>query len=86
MSYTAEAHAQWHTVHGWDSCPLDCYAVEAYWEEQAEKAEWEERYQALPPEEKAKWDAELKTHVEATAKEQAEISARTEPYVDEGKW
>jgi hypothetical protein len=86
MSYTSEAHAQWHTVHGWDSCPLDCAEVEARWAEEAERAEWTERYEALPPEEKAKWDAELQAYVEATAKERAERSARTKPYVDEGKW
>lgn len=29
-NYLAEAHAQWHTVHGWDAvCPLDCGANEA---------------------------------------------------------
>jgi hypothetical protein len=86
MSYTAEAHAQWHTVHGWDSCPLDCYAVEAYWEEQAEKAEYEERYEALPPEEKAKWDAELKAHVEASAKERAERAERSASQTKDYPW
>jgi|PlaIllAssembly_1097288.scaffolds.fasta_scaffold210939_2 hypothetical protein len=31
MSWIAEAHADWHTVHGRDAvCPLDCGAGEDY--------------------------------------------------------
>jgi hypothetical protein len=29
MTYLADAHRDWHTVNGWDSCPLDCYEAEA---------------------------------------------------------
>jgi len=42
MNHTAEAHADWHLVNGWTSCPLDCYAVEAYWQDVAERDAWEE--------------------------------------------
>ena len=42
MNHTAEAHADWHLVNGWTSCPLDCYAVEAYWQDVAEREAWEE--------------------------------------------
>jgi len=42
MNVVADAHTEWHTVNGWDYCPLDCYAVEAYWEEEGLRAEWEE--------------------------------------------
>ena len=79
MSYTAEAHADWHLVNGWTSCPLDCYAVEAYWAEEAERAEAEARYEALSPEAKAQEDAELRAYIKACEEAKAE-KAR-----DEGK-
>jgi hypothetical protein len=33
MSWMADAHREWHTVNGWETCPLDCYEVEARNEE-----------------------------------------------------
>ena len=67
MNHTAEAHADWHLVNGWTSCPLDCYAVEAYWQDVAEREAWEEAgWQTVA--ERDAWEAQAQAQAEAKAK------------------
>lgn len=53
MSFIADAHREWHTVHGARAtCPLDCGASEPTLEEIMESEEW-----SAQQDRRAKWEA-----------------------------